>query len=89
MPMTNEKGQWIILKEPLKIPSFKTSDGKVFEKEDEAKDHQKRIDLKSWYEDHMLFSSFGSPSASVDFDDLVEWLTQPSSKNFIREIMKL
>lgn len=63
--------------------SYKTSDEKVFEDEQKAKEHQCYINYQNWYEDNKLYGNYAGSYAN--FDDLVEWLKE--NENVVLDIL--
>lgn len=55
-----------------KINVSKTSDGRLFEDEAEAREHQSELDFRDWYRDNEISGSYAG--SRVDVDTLVNWL---------------
>jgi len=55
-----------------KIAAYKTTDGKVFEDGDDARRHQARLDMETWYSEHTLYGD--CDGSRVEFEDLRDWL---------------
>ena len=54
-----------------KIEAYKTSDGKVFELEHEAIQHQARLDFKEWYLDNYYYGDNETYSC-----DILDWMLE-------------
>lgn len=56
-----------------KITCFRTSDGKIFEDETSACQHEKRLSFGLWYERNKLYSRF---DGSIEAKQIEDWLTE-------------
>lgn len=55
-----------------KVEVFKTSDGKLFEEEDEARDHEGNLNFQNWYDN--IEEPLLTRTESVESADMLNWL---------------
>jgi len=61
-----------------KISVYKTNDGKTFEKEKDAINHENFIKVQKWYDQNKLYGNYAG--SYVDFKDLIEWIQENPSE---------
>ena len=66
------------------IKAYKTTDGKIFELEEEAKERQKEIDFIELYEENKLYMDNGE---GCDVEDVLWWIR--SNKEMVLKILDL
>jgi hypothetical protein len=64
------------------VSSFQTSDGQLFEQEQQATAHQARLDFMDWYERNQIYGRF--EGCKIEFAELDYWLKENAHKPVFR-----
>lgn len=68
------------------VNSFQTSDGQLFEQEEQAATHQARLDFMEWYERNRIYGR--CEGCRIEFSELESWLRENAHSPVLRAFLE-
>ena len=68
------------------VSSFQTSDGQLFEQEQQAAAHQARLDFMEWYERNQIYGRH--EGCKIEFKELEYWIKENAHSSVLRAYLE-
>ena len=68
------------------VSSFQTSDGQLFEQEQQAVAHQARLDFQEWYMRNEIYGCY--EGCKIEFEQFEYWITENAHSSVLRAYLE-